>query len=81
MRDRFVLFLSVLPILFASEVVQMVLILELVASGSDRLPKLLYHDWRGLIQFIFVVASMFGIRALMQKVWPVRGEAAREKLS
>ena len=69
---QWVLFSSVIPLLFVSEILRIVVILGLMSGGQDKLAMWFFHDWQAVFQFFFVVGVMFGIRKIMLKWWPVQ---------
>jgi len=61
----------VIPLLFVSEIIKMVVILGLVSAGKTEWAQWFFHDWQAAFQLVFVVGAMLGVRWVMQKWWPI----------
>ncbi len=61
-----------ISLIFISAVTRLVMLFGLASHGKDEWAKYLYHDWMSVFQFLFVVGTMFVIRWVILKWWPVR---------
>ena len=66
---KLVLFSSVVPLLFISDVLRMEVAFGLVLMGEESWAKCFFHDWQVVFQFFFVVMAMFVIRWAMGRLW------------